>query len=327
MPLTEGDPGKSAEFPPLAIITGPTGSGKSECAVAVAERVGAEIVCADSRQVYGSIPVGSARPGPGLEARVPHHLYGVIEPDRALSAGAWRDMAAEAITGINSRGALPLLVGGTGMWISAILNEISLAPPADRDAMARIEKRIGEEGPGALWQELDRVDPESAERIDRNDRYRIMRALAFHETTGSPLSAHRRKGRPRYAPLVQCALDLPRTELYGRINRRTEEMFAGGLVEEVAALRARGLDPGLPSLKSIGYATVCEMIDGRIDRSRAIDIIRRDTRRYAKRQMTWLRSRTGIIRVDARDAAKAAEEIISEIRRVMGALPGRGRKT
>jgi tRNA dimethylallyltransferase len=230
-------------------------------------------------------------------------------------------MATEIVAGIRDRGALPLLVGGTGLWISAFLNELPLVHPANPEMLERLEKRLASEGPESLWREMERVDPQSAGRIHRHDRYRILRALAFHETTGGPISAIRRKGSPLFSPVVHCALDLSRPELYDRINKRTEIMFAEGLVAEVATLRSRGLDPALPALKSIGYGTVCEMLDRKIDLARALAVVQQDTRRYAKRQLTWLRAQEGIIRVDARDPALAAERVTSEILRVIGPFP------
>ena len=282
--------------------------GKSAIAVAVAKRLNGEIVCADSRQLYRGIPVLSAQPEPALVHAVPHHLYAVLDPSVPCSAGRYRDMAEPAIDGINARGHRPMLVGGTGFYLKAVLGGTSLAPPADADTVARLTARANMEGTVKLHEELAERDPASAKRIHRNDLYRIVRALAILEETGKPASSFAKQGEAR--PHVFVALDLARDLLYARLDARCRRMMETGALDEARVLKARALPPETPVLRAIGIPYLFAYLDGRLTLDAALDRMRQDSRRYAKRQMTWLRSQPGVRWVDAADPEAATNQIV-----------------
>jgi len=303
---------------PVIVLTGPTGSGKSRVAPLIAERLGAEIICADSRQVFRDIPVGSAAPDPSEMGGIPHHLYGVLDPSEECSAGRWRDMAETAISGIRGRGRIPMLVGGTGLYIEAVTGGIGLAPMAAPETVKRLQERALSAGTRALWEELSQSDPGSAGKIHPTDAFRIVRALSVMEETGKPFSSFTVPIPPRHGPVARIAISWTRPELYARINLRCDGMLRHGMMDEAAALRSRGLSPSLPALRSIGYHHLFSFMDGVLNREQALELIKRDSRRYAKRQMTWLRGRGGDIfwapggeyRVTADGLSKHCESVI-----------------
>jgi len=273
---------------------GPTASGKSALALALAGRFPVEIVSVDSAQVYRGMDLGTAKPDPATRKRVPHHLIDVIEPTEAYSAARFRADALTAVAAIRTRGRIPLLVGGTMLYFKALSEGLSRLPPADREVRARIEARAREAGWPALHAELARVDPATAARIRATDAQRIQRALEVYALTGQPLSAIQgaRESGDALGPVERIAL-LPsdRTRLHAAIANRFDAMLAAGLVEELRALRERyALNPELPSMRCVGYRQAWEFIDGAIDattlRARGIAA----TRQLARRQLTWLRA-------------------------------------
>ncbi len=302
---------------PLVVLTGPTGAGKSAIAAQVAARLSAEIVCADSRQIYRGFTIGSAQPDPADQLAVPHHLFAVLEPDQPCSAGAYRNMAGPVIDDIAARGKLPMLVGGTGLYVRAVLNELALAPPASGATLTKLNARRGKEGTEVLWHELASIDPEASQRIHRRDAYRIIRALAVHEDTGRRVTEWQAEHPPAYAPLVHIALHVSRPVLYTRINQRCERMFQTGILEEARALKAKGLPPALPALKAIGYQSLCAVLDGSITQPEALARMQRDTRRYAKRQLTWLRAQPGLIWIDTSDQDAAVIRVCEHASQVL----------
>mgnify|MGYP001615630830 FL=1 len=286
----------------LLIISGPTGVGKSDLASRVAERLAGEIVCADSRQLYRGMPIGSAQPGLEERARAPHHLYETLEPGEACSAGRYRELALPVIRGIAARGRLPILVGGTGLYVKALTGSWELAPAARPETVARLESDAARRGTEELWRELAGRDPAGSARLHPHDRYRIVRALAVLEDTGRPMSAWRHAAtevRDRDAGVRHVALVRPRSELYARIDRRAALMVAGGMLDEARRLAALGLDPARPPLNAIGFRRLFDVLTGRLGTAEATALMARDTRRYAKRQMTWLRGQHDVTWIEA----------------------------
>jgi tRNA dimethylallyltransferase len=273
----------------IVIIAGPTASGKTDCAVRLAERFDGEIVNADSMQVYRGMEIGTAKPSRELRQRVPHHLIDIVEPDSDFSASDFRREAGRAIAGIAGRGKRVFIVGGTGLYIRALLQGLVDSPSGAGGVRRALEEQAELAGNEAMLRELFLVDPVTAGRLHPNDLVRIIRALEVYRLTGAPISrqrsAHGFSGA-YYSPL-KIGLAVERGELYERIERRVEGMMAAGLVEEVQRLIDRGYSPGLKALRSIGYRQICAYLAGEYPLDEAVRLIKRDTRRYAKRQMTW----------------------------------------
>jgi tRNA dimethylallyltransferase len=275
------------------LIAGPTASGKSALALTLAERLGGVVVNADSMQVYRDLRVITARPTPEEEARVPHRLYGHVDAAENYSVGGWCRDVAGVLAEIAAQGRLPILIGGTGLYFKALLTGLAAVPPIPADVRARVRERIVREGAAALHAELMLADPKTAQRLMVNDRSRISRALEVIEATGRPLSDWHAQGLP---PLVDAAnavkifVTCERAELVRRIEARFGVMLKAGALEEVRALAARRLDPLLPAMKAHGVPWLIRYFAGAItlDEAAAGGIM--DTRRYAKRQVTWFRN-------------------------------------
>lgn len=269
----------------LLVIAGPTGSGKSELAVSLAERIDGEIVNADSMQIYRGMDIGTAKPHPEALTRVTHHLLGTVSPEANFSASDFRREAAAVIADIDARGKRAVVVGGTGLYIRALLEGLVDSPTGDPELRRQFADLPGEE----LLRRLFLVDPETAARLHVNDRVRIIRALEVFEQTGRPISAlrsaHGFSGTDYHA--LKLALRVERQELYRRIEQRVEQMMGDGLVAEVGSLLAAGFGRESKSMRSIGYKEIAAYLAGDISLVEAVDLIKRDTRRYAKRQMTW----------------------------------------
>jgi len=269
----------------LLVLSGPTGSGKSELAVRLAEHIDGEIVNADSMQVYRGLDIGTAKPPAEALARAPHHLLSFVAPEINFTASDFRREAAAAIADIDSRGKKAIVVGGTGLYIRALLEGLVDSPNGDPELRLQFADLPGEE----LLRRLGLVDPETASRLHPNDRLRIVRALEVFSQTGRPISAFRAEhafSGSYYEPL-KMAIKVERQELYRRINIRVEQMLQDGLVAEVVSLLASGYDRELKALRSIGYKEISACLAGEIALDEAVSLIKRDTRRYAKRQMTW----------------------------------------
>jgi tRNA dimethylallyltransferase len=269
----------------LLVLSGPTGSGKSELAVRIAEKIGAEIVNADSMQLYRGLDIGTAKPSVEELARVPHHLLSIITPDLPFTASDFRREAAAAIADIDSRGKKVIVVGGTGLYIRALLEGLVDSPDGDPELRLQFADLPGEE----LLQRLALVDPETASRLHQNDRPRLIRALEVYSQTGRPISAFRSEhafSGGYYNPL-KMAIRVERQELYRRINLRVDRMLNDGLVAEVASQLALGYGRELKALRSIGYKEISSYLAEEITLDEAVSLIKRDTRRYSKRQMTW----------------------------------------
>lgn len=282
-----------AQGPVLPVLVGPTASGKTALALALAERLPIEIVSCDSQAVYKGLDVGTAKATPAERALVPHHLIDVAEPWEDFSAARFVEAAEAAIEAIRGRGRIPLLVGGTGLYLRSLLRGIVEAPPKDDALRRQLEARVEVEGPQALHRELAGVDPETAARLAPADKVRIVRALEVFRLTGVPLSEHHRRHEeatriPRHRSLI-FGITPPREELYRRVELRAAQMFEEGLVEETDRLRA---DPAIRSRleKIMGYREALKLLEGGMTREEALAVTRLEQRRYAKRQLTWFRA-------------------------------------
>ena len=285
----------------VVAITGATASGKSALALDLADACGGEIVSVDSRQVYAGLEVGTAAPSDADRARVPHHLVGSHDPRAPLSAGAYARLVAGCIDDIQSRDAVPVLVGGSMLYLDAVVHGLSPAVDVDLDLDALTAETATPEGREALYDELRRADPAAAATLDATKTQRLARFVGLLRATGRPPSelwAERASPRHKVRPVV---LDRPRDELYTRIETRVGRMLADGLVDENRRLLAQGLRLDRTPLRTIGYAEVIAYLEGDIDADEMVRLLKRNTRRYAKRQLTWLRRRP-YPRVDAASA-------------------------
>ncbi len=276
--------------PLLLAIVGPTATGKSALAVQAALALGGEVVNCDSMQMIRGMDIGTAKPTPEERAAVPHHLYDVIAPDEAYSAGRYMEEARPVCSEIAGRGGTPVVTGGTGLYLRALLEGVFDGPgsaPAIRKRLQRIRERRGGE---FLHHLLERRDPVSASRIHPADRVRVIRALEVYFATGTPISALQPRREPlRGFRVLKIGIGLPRALLYERIHRRVERMFHEGLVEETERLLEAGYPADCKGFEALGYRRVVSHLRGDISLHEAIDLTARDTRRYAKRQMTWFR--------------------------------------
>jgi len=278
------------DSPAVVVLVGPTASGKSALALAVARAHGGEIVSCDSLQVYRGLDIGSAKATPAERRDVPHHLLDVVDPDQDFSAADYARLARAAITDILARGRLPVVAGGTGLYLRALRRGLFAGPSRDPEFRRRLERVAEKRGDAALHRLLARVDPESAARTSPRDRLRVVRALEVYRATGRPLSAHHREETPAADPWrwLVIGIDRPRDELRTAVEARTEAMFAAGLVEEVRALLAR-YPADLRPLRAIGYRQAAAVVRGEQTALQAQRDIVKETMRYAKRQMTWFR--------------------------------------
>ena len=283
-------------LPKLLVIAGPTAVGKSSFALDVAESLDGELINADSVQLYRGLDVGTAKPSEEDRERVPHHLFDVLDPDQESNVADYIEMAEQAIAEVASRGRLPILVGGTGMYIRILVHGIFEAPPPDEKLREKYRDMAEEKGRAHVHAKLAEVDPELAERVHPNDLVRVSRGLEIYEQTGKPLSVHQREHRfkkPNYDAL-KIALLRPREELYERINQRAEQMIERGLVDEYEALIERGYDRRLEPLQSLGYRQVGEHIFEGVEIDAAVRQMKSQTRRYAKQQIGWFRNEPNV---------------------------------
>jgi tRNA dimethylallyltransferase len=278
--------------PDAILIAGPTASGKSALALALAARLGGTVVNADSMQVYRDLRVITARPTPAEEARVPHLLYGHVDAAENYSVGRWCVDASAALAEAKRAGRMAIIVGGTGLYFKTLTRGLAAIPPIPADIRAAVRARLAAEGIAPLYAELVRLDPATAHRLMPGDRARITRALEVMLATGRPLADWHGEGmKPALDPAgaVKIFLDADRAELYPRIDARFDTMLAAGALDEVAALAARGLDPSLPAMKAHGVPWLMRHLAGEITLAEAAGGGKRDTRRYTKRQATWFR--------------------------------------
>jgi tRNA dimethylallyltransferase len=294
---------------PVTLIAGPTASGKSALALRLARSAGGEIVNADSMQVYADLRVLTARPSPQDEAAAPHHLFGVADAAEAWSVGRWLEAATAVIADIAARGRPAIVVGGTGLYFRALtmgLADVPTVPASVRLEAQALYDAIGE---AAFRAGVAEVDPLAAERIAAADRQRLMRAHEVYAATGRPLSDWQTRTSPALAPGSWCGLVLepPRDLVYARCDERLEAMLGAGALDEVARLDGRGLDAKLPAMKALGVAPFAAHLRGDIGLDEALARARQDTRRYAKRQVTWFRHQNADW-----PRAQSADEVIGD---------------
>lgn len=297
----------------VVIITGPTACGKTDLSLALAERWGAEIISADSRQVYRELDIGTAKPTAEERARAPHHLIDVRDPGERFTVADFRDECLEAIEQIRSRGRVPLIVGGTCMYLHALLHGFDFGgADRDPDVRDRLQRRIEEEGSEVMHAELARLAPDAAERISPGDARRITRALELIELTGRPIPGMTpENSRPFPYKTRIFALYFPREILYDRINKRVVRMYNNGLVEEANRL-LRGSGPELAGFLRgiIGYSQALDLLENRVSGQDSIDAVQRETRRYAKRQLTWLRRMGNLVWLNAESGTEGMLPLI-----------------
>lgn len=284
--------------PKVLVVAGATASGKSELAVALAEALGAEIVGADSRQIYRLMDVGTAKPTPQQRARAEHHLIDIVDPDDPYDVAAWRTDAMSALASIHARGRMAIVCGGTGLYLRSLERGLFAGPPADAVVRARLEAEEAA-SPGSLHARLREKDPASASRIHANDVLRTVRALEVYESTGRPLSAwlgeHGLSEKPFESLTLETEPD--RDALRERIEQRSRAMVEAGIVEELAGLYARGYPPSTRAFDAIGYRQAAQCLAGELDRSSLVEAISLATAQYAKRQRTWLRGQAETVKV------------------------------
>ncbi len=280
----------NSELRTVIVLVGPSASGKTAVSLPLAELLGAEIISADSRQIYRFMDIGTAKPTAAERARVTHHFIDILNPDQEYSAGEFGIRGREEIERIFSRGHVPLVVGGSGLYVRSLTDGLFDGPPADFEVRTTIEEQFARGGVEELLGELRRVDPVFAARVDRTKPRRMIRALEVYHVTGVPISRLHEEQRIEI-PFKSRVLGLawPKPELHRRIGRRCEQMFEGGLLEEVEGLVRKGYGPELNALNTVGYAEVFEFRKGVITQDEMVEQISRNTRRYAKRQMTWFR--------------------------------------
>lgn len=299
----------------IVVVCGPTATGKTALSVELARAYAGEVVNADSTQVYRGMDLGTAKPTLAERGGVLHHLFDIRDPNEQCSAAEWARLADEAIAGITSRGHLPIVVGGTGFYLRALLDGLFEAPAVDPDVRARLAVEVSApDGLARLRARLEAVDPEAAAGIMPRDRFRILRALEVFESSGQKISELRAahaagKSGPRYDALI-LGLEIPRAELYARIDARQAEQVNAGLLDEYRALLVRGFSPDLPTLNGLCYRHMRFVHEGRMTLEEAIELDRRDNRRYAKRQWTWFRAMPGIRWFDPRTDGPAIHDAV-----------------
>ncbi len=291
----------------MLVLLGPTASGKTEYALELAERFNGEVISQDSRQVYRYMDVGTAKPTYVQRARVPHHGLDLVSPDQTWTLAQQQALTYDAVASVSARGSLPMLVGGTGQYLRAVIEgwTIPVVPP-DAELRARLKRDAGTAGGEALWERLRLVDPEAAARIMRTDVRRIVRALEVWEITGRKLSEQQRAQPPPYDFLI-IGLTMPREALYARTDERADRMLSDGLLGEIDMLLSRGYDWSLPSMRTIGYGEFQPLFEGRASRESCVERLRYNTHKFVRHQYVWFRRFENVIWLDPRQAVSLNE--------------------
>lgn len=280
--------------PRVIVVCGPTGIGKTLLSLELARNFNGGIISADSMQIYRHMDIGTAKPSPSEQAEAPHFMIDVADPDESYDAATYAKEARRAVLNLEKQGKLPLIIGGTGLYIKALLYGLFEASPSSTHIRRQLRQESDLKGSRHLHDRLAAYDPEAAGRIHPNDSYRIIRALEVYFLTGRPISEYQKKHSFKDQPFhaLKIGLYMDRQALYDRINERTEKMLENGLLSEVKSLLEMGYSPGLKSMQSLGYRHVVNYLQGRLSWRQAVDQIKRDTRRYAKRQLVWFRKDT-----------------------------------
>ena len=301
---------------PIIVVAGPTASGKTGLAIELAKEFDGEIVNADSMQIYKYMDIGTAKPTVEERAQAKHHLIDFLNPDEEFSVADYTQKAHEVIGDIYGRGKIPVMAGGTGLYINSVINDVSFGEiETDHALREELEERARTEGIESLVNELKEFDPVSAQRIHPNNVRRVVRAIEFYRTTGVPISEHQEMTKQiesRYNPLM-LLINHDREKLYERINLRVDIMMNEGLVDEVQKLVDMGYNKNLNSMQGIGYKEIIDYFDGVYSLDYAVDLIKQSSRRYAKRQMTWFKRDARINYLNAEeDVYKASFTLVKE---------------
>jgi len=283
--------------PKIVVIVGPTAIGKSSLALEIACKISGEIISADSMQVYRHMDIGTAKPTPDEQRKVRHYLIDILSPDEQFSAALFRQKAGDIISSLNKEEKTAIVAGGTGLYIKALTRGLFKGPGTDQELRQTLRERATQTGSESLYRELTGVDPVTAARLHPNDTSRIIRALEVYKSTKRPLSKYHEKHRFKDSPFeaIKIGLYIDRQQLYSRIENRVDRMVAVGLVGEVKSLLDMGYSRDLNSMQGLGYKQITAYLSGELSFDEAISQIKRDTKRYAKRQMTWLRADREII--------------------------------
>lgn len=286
---------------PLVVLAGPTAVGKTELSIRLARQIGGEIISADSMQVYRGMDIGSAKVTVPEMQGIPHHLIDILEPDEEFHVVRFQERAKRCIEEIHTRGKIPILAGGTGFYIQAVLYDIDFTETqSDQNYREELEKLAVSQGADRLHEMLREVDPESADAIHANNIKRVIRALEFYRETGKKISEHNKAERQKASPYqFACfVLNDERSRLYANIDRRVDQMMERGLLEEVARLKEKGYHRDMVSMQGLGYKEILEYLDGETTLDEAVRILKRNTRHFAKRQLTWFRRERDVIWVN-----------------------------
>ena len=302
----------------LIVLTGPTAVGKTSLSIALAKAVGGEIISADSMQVYKYMNIGTAKITEEEKCGIPHFLIDELEPDEEFNVTIFKNKVMGYIEDIKSRGKVPIIVGGTGFYIQSVIYDINFNEYGDDSNVRKKYEAMAETlGKSELHKKLALVDREYADSVSYNNVKKVVRALTFFEMTGEKLSEHNKRERERSSPFdfAYFVLTMDRKKLYERIDKRVDLMFDMGLVEEVKALMAKGYDKSLVSMQGIGYKEVIDYLNGKTSLEECIDIIKRDTRHFAKRQLTWFKREKVVTYID-KDEFDAEDKCLKEMLRV-----------
>lgn len=304
---------------PLVILTGPTAVGKTKLSIALAKAIGGEIISADSMQVYRHMDIGSAKIRLEEMEGIPHYLVDVLEPWEEFHVVRFQQMAKEAMKKIREHGHIPILVGGTGFYIQAIVKDIDFTENEASPYREELTRLAEEKGADFLYEKLQKVDPKSAQIIHAHNVKRIIRALEFYQMTGKKISEHNTKQREKSSPyqFAYFVLQDERTKLYKRIEARIDEMLQDGLIEEVTALKEMGLKRGMVSMQGLGYKEILAYLDGECTLEEAVEILKRDTRHFAKRQITWFKREEEVIWLDKGKFAYQEEQILEAMLQIL----------
>ncbi len=293
--------------------------GKSGVALVLAGEVGGEIISADSRKIYKYMDIGTAKPTEEERKKVPHHLLDLVEPQEEFSAGRFREEAGKVIVQVYRKGNVPILVGGSGLYLRAVTDGLFAGPRADKERRKKFKEEAEKFGPDYLYGKLKKIDPAAAARIHPHDLVRTIRALEVYEETGKSISclqAEEKSGGDKLYRLTSIGLNRLRSDLYRRIEQRVDMMFSRGLVDEVKGLWGRGYGEELVSMRGLGYKEVCGYLHGRYDREETIRLLKRNTRRYAKRQLTWFKKDKRIQWIDM-DEHETEKEVVERIKKIL----------
>lgn len=305
---------------PLIILTGPTAVGKTAASIGLAKAVGGEIISADSMQIYRHMDIGSAKITEEEMQGIPHYLVDVLDPEEAFNVVRFQEMAKAAMQKIHDNGHIPIVVGGTGFYIQALLYDIDFTEnDSDFSFREELEKTAREKGAEYLHSLLKQADPEAAEQIHPHNIKRVIRALEFNRKTGQKISTHNEQERRKQSPyeFAYFVLTDNREALYARIDRRVDKMMEQGLLEEVRALKDRGIARESVSMQGLGYKELLAYLDGEILLEEAVRIIKRDTRHFAKRQLTWFRRERDVIWIDRQEIGQEEEKIVDYMLNVL----------